>query len=104
MTFEEEMVGKIDSGEKLSEWELKNLVYNGNEVDIEYGEDRRWTRDMESIIKLGDRYFSIMWEQGLTECQENEFWNQPVEVEKKEYDKMIHVVEWVAKEDAGSDK
>lgn len=52
---------------------------------------------MESIVCLCGRYFSIYWEEGLTEYQENEFYDQPEEVEKHEYDKTIHVVVWVPK-------
>lgn len=93
--FEEIMVKKIDSGEKLSERELSNLVC-GYEVESEYGENRRWTRTVETIVKLCGRFFCVCWEEGLTECQENEFWEQPVEVKKHTYEKVITVTEWVA--------
>jgi hypothetical protein len=39
----------------------------------------------------------VEWEEGLTENQENEFYNQPYEVEKKTYEKTITVTEWVSK-------
>lgn len=52
---------------------------------------------MESVVCLCGRYFSIYWEEGLTEYQPNEFYDQPEEVEKHEYDKTIHVVEWIPK-------
>lgn len=97
MTFEEEMIKKIDNGELLTSDELKELVFDGKEIDKEYGENRRWSRSVVSIIEICERYFSILWDEGLTEIQENEFYEQPVEVEKKEYDKTIHVVEWIAK-------
>ena len=32
---------------------------------------------------------------GLTECQENEFEDQPVEVRKHTYEKTIEVTEWI---------
>lgn len=94
----ERLLEKIDSGEKLSERELRNLIWNYEDIkEREYGENRRWTRGVESIICLCGRYFSIYWEEGLTEYQENEYFYQPEEVEKHEYDKTIHVVEWVPK-------
>ena len=88
---------KIDSGENLTESELKTLVYE-YEVESEYGENGRWTRSVDTISTLGGRFFKTFWYEGLTECQEDEFYDQPVEVRKKEYNKTIHVVEWVPKE------
>lgn len=32
---------------------------------------------------------------GLTECQENDFEDQPVEVRKHTYEKIIEVTEWI---------
>lgn len=98
MTYEEELLNKIDSGEELTERELQTLIWECYEVDRDYGENGRWTRGVTSVIELCGRYFEVYWEEGLTEYQENEYYDQPVEVEKKEYDKTIHVVEWVKKE------
>lgn len=93
--FDEIMVNKIDKGEKLTEKELKTLVFECNEVERNSGENRRWTRSIESIIELCGRFFAVIWEEGLTECQDNEFYDQPYEVEKKTYEKTITVTEWV---------
>lgn len=81
--FDELMVEKIDKKEKLTEKELKTLVFECNEVSRNEGENRRWTRTVKSIIELCGRYFAVVWEEGLTEYQENEFYEQPYEVEKK---------------------
>ena len=89
---EKKILTKIDSGEKLSEKELKFLVEY--EIERHAGENRRWTRSIESIVEIGGRHFSVDWEEGLTECQENEFYEQPVEVEMHEYEKTITVREW----------
>ena len=94
--FDELMIKKIDNGEKLSERELRNLVLD-NEIESEWGENRRWTRSVTTIVKLCDRYFAINWEEGLTECQENEFYEQPYEVENRTYEKTITVTEWIKK-------
>jgi hypothetical protein len=96
--FEEIMVEKILNGEKLTEREIQELVLD-YEVDREEGDNRRWTRSVTSIVQLCDKYFSIDWEQGLTECQENEYYNQPYEVVKHTYEKTITVTEWVTAED-----
>lgn len=94
--FEEIMVDKIDKNIDLTEEELKNIIWR-YEVETSYGENRRWTRSVSSVVKMCDRFFMVDWEEGLTEYQENEYWDQPYEVEKKEYEKVIKVVEWSRK-------
>lgn len=93
--FDEIMLEKIDKGELLTESEIRSLVWESEEVDRGYGENRRWTRSVTSIVNLCGRYFAIPWEEGLTECQENEYYYQPYEVEKKTSTKTITVTEWV---------
>ncbi len=91
--FEKECIKKIDSGEPLKEDELRDLAFY-YEVDKTVGENRRWCREVRSIIELCNRYFCIVWDEGLTEMQENGFYNQPYEVEKHTYEKVITVTEW----------
>lgn len=93
---------KFDSGEKFSEDELQDIAYGDvglKSVERSYGENRRWTRTVTGVYEADGRYFMIDWEEGLTEHQEDEFWEQPVEVEKKQYEKTFIVTEWVKKED-----
>lgn len=90
--WEKEILNKIDNGEKLTGFELSELTCN--DIERECGDNGRWSRSVESICQIGDRYFSIVWEQGLTERQENEYYNQPVEVNKVTYEKTITVTEW----------
>lgn len=85
--FEKVLLEKIDKGEKLNESEIQDLIEY--EFERKHGENRRWTRTVTSIIELGDRYFSINWEEGLTEYQENMYYNQPIEVEKKLIQKQL---------------
>jgi hypothetical protein len=100
---EVKLLEKIDSGEKLSERELKTLVFECNEEERIEGDDRRWQRSIKSIIKFENRYFAISWEQGLTENQEDDFYNQPYEVTKKTYEKTITVTDWIKKEIEAAD-
>lgn len=89
--FDDIMYDKITEGIDLTERELRELRYSQC-AEIE-GDKGRWSVYTQSIIKLRDKYFSIDWDQGLTEIQEDEFYNQPYEVKKVE--KMIPVTEWV---------
>lgn len=92
--YDEYILNKIDSDINLSEEELNSLRWEFDEVEKMCEENRRWSRSVRSIIKIKNRYFALDWEEGLTELQENEFYNQPIEVEKTEYQKTITVTEW----------
>lgn len=94
--FDEIMIQKIEKGEPLDKGELSELVHEYG-VETHHGSSRRWTRTNTTIISLMGRYFRIYWEEGLTECQEDEYMEQPVEVFKHTYQKMITVTEWVTK-------
>ena len=91
-SFEREMLEKIVKGERLTESELSTLVYEGAEVDEIEGGDTRWTRCMTTVINLCGKNVAIDWQKGLTECQENEFYDQPYFVEKKE--RVVTVFDW----------
>ena len=92
--FDEIMIHKIEKGEPLDKDELRELVHE-YKVETHHGSNRRWTRTNTTIISLMGRYFRIHWEEGLTEYQENEYMEQPVEVFKHTYQKMIEVTEWL---------
>lgn len=90
--FEKKILSKIDSGESLTSHELSELVYF-YDIDTQQGDDLRWVRGMYTVVKLGGRYFGIIWFKGLTEYQDDEFVSQPDEVEKHE--KTVTVTEWL---------
>ena len=75
----EELLRKIDNHEDLSSQDYWEMIDN-HSIYSEEGEDSRWTRFMYNLIKLGDRYFEIYWQKGLTEMQED-YWDYPEEVE-----------------------
>ena len=91
----EYFLNKFDNGEEFTFEELEYII---QESDFEYvdeieGDDHRWNREMQTIIKIDDRLFAIDWRKGLTEMQENEYWDQPYEV--KVVEKTIVVKEYV---------
>ena len=101
--YEEALLKKIDSGTELTGSELREVIQE-YEVEVEYGDNRRWSRSATTISEIGGRYFSTNWEDGLTESQENEYYDQPVEVQKKTYEKTITVTEWVPVNNESEDK
>jgi len=79
----DELILRVYNGDQdFTENELNDLVteYEDITVDTIEGGDRRWSRNMETILIIEGKYFSIQWEKGLTENQENEFYDQPIEV------------------------
>ena len=97
------IIEKMYAGEKLSEKELKALVYEDVEDDYKIvteveGDESRWSRTIDTIIKVGEDYWDIPWERGLTECQENMFWEQPFRV--KPVEEVVTVTNWVPLEES----
>ena len=100
MKWEEVLYPKLISGEELTEDEIRRLV-DWFEIECTEGDDRRWSRSMGSICQVRDRFFEVQWDKGLTEMQENSYYNQPIEVIKQTREELIpaHIVtiiEWVA--------
>lgn len=97
--FEEIVYSKIRNGEPLTEDESERLVCGDSRAEIvEENKDpdiNRWTQNVETIIKLRDKYFAFHWRLGLTEYQENSYDLVPVEVFPNTYKKTITVTEWL---------
>ena len=86
------IIEKMYAGEKLSRDELRCLATGRScdtepgeyeEIDQIEGDSYRWTQDMATIIQVGNDLWCIPWGRGLTECQENEFWEQPYRVKRR---------------------
>lgn len=101
MEEEQEFLKRFDNGEEFGEEELREIV-KGEIFDIvdeqEDNELHRWTRTVTTVFEIEGRLFAIEWEQGLTEECDDEFYNQPYEVEKKEKTVTVRVVEYVKKD------
>lgn len=91
---EDLIVHCIDNKIEIPSDILRGLIYYYG-VETNQGEKHRWTTDMATIVKLLDRYFLIDWCEGNTEYQENEYYNQPVEVIKEEKEVTMKVIKWV---------
>ena len=88
---------RFDRKETFDEWERQMMAWGevGSEVDQIENDSGRWTTCMTTVFEIGGRYFAIDWDRGLTERQENEYWNQPYEVTKLRYEKTMVVTEWI---------
>ena len=94
-----EIMSRFLNGEKLTEKDRANLAW-GDFVDGNYeyvdqieGSSGRWLQSMKTVFKYNGEYWAIDWYSGLTECQENEYLNDPYRVEPKE--RVVTVVDWV---------
>lgn len=92
---EYEFLKRYEAGNEFSERELREMRWDFPVESEHEGDDHRWTREITTVINVNGRFFRIDWRRGLTEMQDDEFWNQPVEVEKHEYEKTITVTEWL---------
>lgn len=90
--YEQELLLRLDRGEKLSSGDLLRLVQCNCVEEATTDINRtRLTEDVRTISKLGDRYFAIDWERSLQGIDEW-YYGQPVEVQLEE--KTIKVREW----------
>ena len=94
--FENEMLTKLNKHEKIKEWEIGDLVSEYS-IHEEIDDRGRWEDYMFTVVKLGDKYFGINWNRGLTENQEDSFMDVPYEVEKRTETKTITVDKWYKK-------
>lgn len=99
MEEEQEFLKRFDNGEEFDEEELREIVKEEifDIVDTQLDNElHRWTRSVTTVFEVEGRLFALEWEQGLTEDCDDEFYDQPYEVEKKE--KTIVVTEYVKKD------
>lgn len=99
--FESKLKNKTFTEEELQELVQDYLFTNqGDKIEYEivdtiYDDElNRWSRNVQTIIKYKNKYYSILWEEGLTEYQDNGFYEQPYEVVKKT--KVIEQDYWIS--------
>lgn len=96
---EQEVLEKIKNKINFSEDELAELAYGEIGViddEICSGEGR-WQKQMQTILKIKDEFVAINWGKGLTEQQEDSFWDQPYLVDKFVELVTIEKVTWALK-------
>lgn len=91
--FEQCILNKIDNNIKLSYDEMEKLVWEHSIDRIKNNKEN----NIKTIVKIGERYFLIKWKDSSTQLKANQYFGQPYEVIKKEYNKIVHVVEWIEK-------
>lgn len=91
--FEEIILKKIENKEWLTAEDVELLINNDDfYIETVVIDKYDWTELVNTIIKLGDKYYRVYWQRALTENQENFFEHQlAIEVEKR----AIETYTWV---------
>jgi len=85
--------GNKMASKKITSVEAEELIEN-HEVDKIEGYEHRWSRNITSIVKIGNSFFSVKWDRGLTEIQEDYYPEQEI-FEVKQEEKTVVKKEWV---------
>lgn len=85
---------------RLTAEEIEKMVGEDEyEVDRIYGENRRWSRSVRSVLLIDGNHYMVNWEQGLTESQPDGFEDQEaIEVIEVEETKTVTETVWKPKE------
>lgn len=79
----------LDSGESLSDEDISDMLCNTETISEEVTERSRWYNETTTIVELKGRHFAIEWRSCLSETGENEYPNQPYEVEEVEEKRLV---------------
>lgn len=80
---------KLESGEELTDEDIRFLNIYFDTVYEEEGENRRWSQSMLTVVSVGENLYAIEWEKGLTEMQEDSYYGQPYKVKLEEEEVVI---------------
>lgn len=95
-THEENFLDRYDNGDVFDEHDIKSLCRGeiGTEIERIDLDEHRWVKEVEVIVKIGKRYFSASYNQGLTEYQENDYsCGEITEVVPKM--RIVEVIDWI---------
>ena len=93
--FEQYIINKYDNNEELTPGDIRTLVLEFEHERKEH-ESLRWTRWVDVVVKLEDRYFMVGYYEGLTEVQDNEYDDTSI-VEVMPVEKTITIIDWIKK-------
>lgn len=94
--FEQYIINKYDSKEALTPRDIRILVEEF-EWERKEHEKRRWSRWVDVVVKLENRFFRVGYDEGLTEMQDNEYDDTSIE-EVVPVETTIVVTDWVVKQ------
>jgi len=91
---DKEFLTRYDNGEKFTEEELSELLYDFYTVDEDRDPDvYKCHQSVTTIFKVDDRLFALCWIEDHGMFQEHEFYDQPYEV--REEKEVVEVTKYV---------
>ncbi|OFW61785.1 MAG: hypothetical protein A2Z35_06010 [Actinobacteria bacterium RBG_19FT_COMBO_36_27] len=88
------IIDKIKNGVELTSDEVEKTIWSFDQVKTIVGESRRWSQSCEVILKIDGKLYSVEYDKGLTENQENEYFPQ-IAVEVEEIEETIKVKKFI---------
>lgn len=65
-TKDDELIQRVYQGDKnFTESELRDLATEFPIYDLIEGDNRRWLKSMDTVLKIDDKYFMVCWQEGL---------------------------------------
>lgn len=87
----------------LEEYEIQRLIFEYERVSEESHGTGRWEEYVTTVIEYSDgNFYSIDWSRGLTDSQENSFYNQPERVYAVDYIEVYQGKHYVTDKDTVS--
>lgn len=88
-SYEIGLLRMLDNEENLSDEDISYMLCNTETISEEVTERSRWYNETTTIVELKGRHFAIEWRSCLSETGENEYPNQPYEVEEVEEKRLV---------------
>lgn len=80
----QEILNKLANKEQLTEKEIACMLEEFEEVNREITDTSRWYIYVSSVVKVAENlFYEINWSEAKTECDKNQFDEQPYRVEKE---------------------
>lgn len=91
--FEEYIIWAVETQHKISDKDLKRLVFKYGK-DLDCLASTRWFTEVESLITIRNRTFIIVWGRSSENPKEDIFPEQPYEVRINTYEKVETITEY----------
>jgi hypothetical protein len=97
-----EFLARYDVGEEFNEKELQEIFWLDFEededdtchvIEEEYDHPRHWSRNHTEWVNINECFFELNADEGLTELQDTNYWEQPKEVNLTQVTRTITVTE-----------
>lgn len=86
------MLELIDSNQPLTSDDIAFLILGSEEISRCYINTRQYFRLVESVVKIQNRYFRILWDKSRSPKYKDNYYKQPCEIMMNE---AIDISDWL---------